>query len=206
MHIFSTLLFALSANIDNFTVGIAYGVKKIRIGICSNILIAIFSGIGTFLSMSIGYFVSRFIPSNVSNLLGSLILIGIGLWFIKSYFFKRIVNQTNKQNSGGEISKYTDLLDNPCKADIDDSGSIDIKESITLSLALTINNFGLGIGASITGLNIILTTLLTFIFSILAIIIGYCLGNSYLSKFFGKYAPLFSSIIIVILGLYEIFI
>jgi putative sporulation protein YtaF len=205
MHIFSTLLFSLAANIDNFTVGIAYGVKKIRIGISSNILIAVISGIGTFISMSIGYLISRFISSNISNVLGSFILIGIGLWFIKDFFSKKTISQTNSLNSDSELGKYTEILDNPSKADKDHSGSIEIKESITLALALTINNFGLGIGASITGLNIILTTTFTFIFSILTIILGCYLGNSYFSKLFGKYAALFSGIIIVILGIYEIF-
>ncbi|ORX22526.1 sporulation membrane protein YtaF, partial [Thermoanaerobacterium sp. PSU-2] len=57
MHVISSLLFSISANIDNFTVAIAYGIKKIRIGILSNLLIALVSGIGTFLSMFIGLFI-----------------------------------------------------------------------------------------------------------------------------------------------------
>jgi putative sporulation protein YtaF len=205
MHIFSTLLFALTANIDNFTVGIAYGVKKIKINIFSNMLIAAISSIGTFISMSIGYLISKFIPITISNFLGSIILIGIGLWFIKDFFFKKNINDINSINREYDFEKYTEILDNPYKADVDNSGNIDLKESITLSLALTINNFGLGLGASITGLNILLTTLFTFIFSQLTIMLGYFLGNSYLSRLFGKYAPLFSGVMIVIFGIYEIF-
>ena len=46
--------------------------------------------------------------------------------------------------------------------------------------------------------------LFTFIFSLITITIGYILGNSYLSKMFGKYASLVSGIIVIALGLYEI--
>ncbi len=31
MHILSSLLFSISANIDNFAVGIAYGIKKLKL-------------------------------------------------------------------------------------------------------------------------------------------------------------------------------
>ena len=206
MHLFSTLLFTLSANIDNFTVGIAYGVKKIRIGLFSNILIATISCIGTFLSMSIGTFISKLIPLNISNILGSLILISIGLWFIKDFIVKSTFDSKPCLSTNKEFNKYIEILDDPCKADIDNSGSIDIKESISLAFALTINNFGLGIGARITGLNIILTTSFIFVFSLLTIILGYYFGKSYLSIYLGKYAPLLAGIIIVILGTYEILI
>ncbi|WP_242846022.1 manganese efflux pump [Clostridium novyi] len=97
-------------------------------------------------------------------------------------------------------------MDNPEQADVDNSGSIDLKESLALALALTINNFGLGLGASIAGLNIVLTVLFTFLSSVLTIKLGEVTGKKYLSKVFGKYASLISSIIIIIIGLYELFL
>ena len=42
---------AISTNVDNFGVGVAYGVKGIRIGGMSNLLIACCNAAGTFLSM-----------------------------------------------------------------------------------------------------------------------------------------------------------
>ncbi|MGJ7046110.1 sporulation membrane protein YtaF [Thermoanaerobacterium thermosulfurigenes] len=199
MHVISSLLFSISANIDNFTVAIAYGIKKIRIGILSNILIALVSGIGTFLSMSIGLLINRFLPTNISNIVGSLILIMLGLWFILDYYKKRKTYTFNFKNN-------YEILINSKIADTDNSKYIDMKESIILAFGLTINNLGLGIGASITGLNIYFTTLLTIIFSLLSILLGFMLGNTYLAKIFGNYAPLVSGILIVFLGIYEIFI
>ena len=95
---------------------------------------------------------------------------------------------------------------NPEKADKDNSSNIDLKESLSLAFALSINNIGLGIGASITGLNIFLTSLFTFIFSLLMLLTGYFLGSYYLSKLFSKRATIVSGLIIIALGVYEIFI
>lgn len=207
VHILSSFLFGISANIDNFTVGIAYGIKKIRIGIFSNLLIAIISAVGTFLSMSIGTIIVKFISPNIANILGSVILILIGLWFIIDFFIKQYSKKVNEPcNIIDNSHRYTKFLNTPELADADNSGIIDVKESISLAFALTINNIGVGIGASITGLNILLTTVITFVFSLITILFGYLVGNSYFSKLFGKYAPLVSGVIIIILGAYELFV
>ena len=191
MHILSSLVFAISANTDNFVVGVSYGIKKIKIGLVSNLLIALISLLGTILSMSVGKIIFNFLPGNTSNLIGSIILIIIGGWTIVKPLLKSI--------SDG-------VLENPEKVDIDNSSNIDAKESIILAFALTINNVGLGIGASITGLNIVITSSLTFVFSLLMIIVGYALGSYYLSKVFSKNATIISGLIIIALGIYEMFI
>ncbi len=81
-HLLSSLLLALASNVDNFAVGIAYGMKRLRISLLSNLLIALVSGIGTLLSMSVGDVISSYLPSPVANGLGSAVLVAIGLWGI----------------------------------------------------------------------------------------------------------------------------
>lgn len=192
MDILSSLLFAISANADNFVVGLSYGINKIKIGILSSLVISLITSIGTIISMSFSQVIVRFIPGNLSNLIGSISLIFIGLYTIAEPFLKSI------QSDG--------ILKNPEKADKDNSSNIDLKESLSLAFALSINNIGLGIGASITGLNIFLTSLFTFIFSLLMLLTGYFLGSYYLSKLFSKRATIVSGLIIIALGVYEIFI
>lgn len=198
MHLLSSIVFAITVNIDNFAVGIAYGIKRIKIGILGNLIIAAISGLGTFFSMYLGFYISKIINLSVTNLLGSIIIIGIGLYFILDFFLKYY----KKSNHFISI----ELLENPEKADTDSSGHIDNKEALTLAFALSLNNLGLGMGSSISGVNIISTTLFTFLFSIPAIIIGYRFGNSFLSSLFGKYTSLISGLIIIFLGIYELFI
>lgn len=186
MNILSSLLFAISANADNFVVALSYGINKIRIGFSSNLLISLITLTGTALSMSLIKIISSPVPENIANLIGSVMLILIGVWTIVKPLLK-------KTDSDG-------IIDNPEKADKDNSSTIDARESITLGLALTLNNVGLGIGASITGLNIVLTSLLTFGLSLLMIVVGHFVGSYYLSKVFSKRATIVSGLVIIVLG------
>jgi putative sporulation protein YtaF len=183
VHLIFALLFAFSANIDNFTVGIAYGIKKIRIGLLSNLLIALVTATGTFVSMAAGLAVSRILTPTIANAVGSIILIMIGFWIIKDFFMKKKRPEMQKQKET-HLTSCGQILSEPEKADSDHSGSIDLKESLILACALTINNFGLGIGASITGLNIYATVICTFLFSIISIALGCLVWCSY--SFYGS--------------------
>lgn len=192
MHILSSFLFGISANTDNFVVGVSYGMKKIKIDLASNLLIALINLAGTVLSMSAGKAVFHFIPVNLSNMIGSIILILIGCFTILKPLLAR-------NDSDG-------ILEHPEKADMDNSKSIEIKESVVLALALTINNIGLGIGASITGLNIAITAIFTVIIGLATIMLGYSLGSRFLSKAFGRSTAILSGLLIIGLGIYELLI
>ena len=89
------------------------------------------------------------------------------------------------------------------KSDLDNSGDINIKEALLVAFGLTFNNLGTGVAASITGVSIQFTVISTFILSILTIIFGEAIGNHVLGKFLGKYAPLISGILLIILGIIE---
>ena len=192
MHIVSSLLLVLSANMDNIIVGLSYGIKKVKIGPLANLLIAVITLIGTVLSMALGKILLKIIPGNFVNSLGSIILLLIGLWTIIQPLLKS--------------SDSDSIFENPEKVDIDKSSVIDAKESIILALALTVNNLGIGVGASIAGLNIVVTSLLTFVASILTITLGYFIGSRYLARVVNKRTTVISGLIIIILAVYELFI
>ena len=66
-HLLSSFVLCFSSNVDNFAVAVAYGVKKLRIGILSNCLIALVSALGTLLSLSVGAVIERYLPDPVAN-------------------------------------------------------------------------------------------------------------------------------------------
>ena len=205
MNIFSAFIFALVVSIDNFTVGIAYGVKKIKINLSSNILIGLISSLGTLLSMTLGLVIIKVISAKTANLFGCVILLTLGIYFLIDFFKKSFKTNGSRQQNEHDYSVYQALLNYPEFGDVDKSGSLDAKESILLAFALALNNFGLGIGVGITGINIFQATILTFIISIISILIGYIVGQKYLSRLLGDYANLFSGCLIIILSIYEIF-
>ncbi|MDK0888253.1 sporulation membrane protein YtaF [Clostridium perfringens] len=198
----SVLLFVIAASLDILVVSLAYGLKDIKINFSSTLVITSISALGTFISMILGKFLVDLIPVKLGDIIGGLVLLLLGFYSIYSYFKeKKILTSHNSENN----SSPTFILENPEVADKDKSGNIDFKESLALSLALALNNFGLGIGASISGLNIAFTTISTFIISLIFISLGFYLSKTIKSKNISKNSNLIAGIIIIILSLFIIF-
>ncbi|MGL4740919.1 MAG: sporulation membrane protein YtaF [Sarcina sp.] len=205
MTILSVMLFVLSASLDTFVVSLAYGAKKINIGFLSNLVISLISSSGTFLSMFLGYKLINIISLTVSNLFGTIVLLILGVYFILDY--RKSKNPKNLESLCGNKSTCAKaILAFPEIVDIDKSGSIELKEAIILSLALTLNNFALGLAASVTGLDITVTTLFTFIFSFILIPLGMLASKKIKNKKLTEKCSLISGIIIIFLALIEVFI
>lgn len=79
ISILSSLLFRLTSNLDNVVIGMAYGIKKIKIVILTNVLITLITTLGTFLSMTADRLIAELMPVYISNIAGALIIIGLGL-------------------------------------------------------------------------------------------------------------------------------
>ncbi|WP_243125171.1 sporulation membrane protein YtaF [Clostridium perfringens] len=202
MSFLSILLFVIAASLDILVVSLAYGLKDIKINFSSTLVIASISALGTFISMILGKFLVDLIPVKLGDIIGGLVLLLLGFYSIYSYLKeKKILTSHNSENN----SSPTFILENPEVADKDKSGNIDFKESLALSLALALNNFGLGIGASISGLNIAFTTISTFIISLIFISLGFYLSKTIKSKNISKNSNLIAGIIIIILSLFIIF-
>ena len=197
MIIISVLIFAVAANFDNLVVGISFGIKKIHISILANLIIAFISFTGTFLSMSLGKATADYFPIVISNIFGGVIIIAIGMASLTKY----IQSKKYSPDRDGLLP-----LKNSEKYDKNSNKRIDFIEAISLGIALSTNNIGLGIGASITGLPIWLASICSFFISIIFIFIGNLLGNKLMPSFIQKYAELIAAVSIIILGLCEIII
>lgn len=197
MTIIPILLFVVSASLDNFAVAIAYGTKNIKICFLSNLVIALVSSLGTFLSMIFGTFILNIFSIKSANMLGSSILLFLGIYFIIDFY------KTKKSTNIYDTATPSTVLKAPEIADIDKSGSIDFKESFILAAALALNNVALGITASIAGLSIVLTTIFTFVFSLILIPLGLYLAKKLVNNFLGTNAGLFSGLLILALSIIE---
>jgi putative sporulation protein YtaF len=208
MHYLSILFFALSSSSDNLIVGLSYGIKKVKINSINNLLVALISGAGTFIAMLLGNFIRSYahLPS---NLIGSILLISFGFYTMSKPY---IDEYRNRKKTGlnkvthSSVETYENIIKHPDLLDTNRSNTIDLNEAITLGFILSLNNVGLGIAASIAGLNVYLTTLFSIFFSILFIPLGYYIGRHLISDKFSPYAELISGAIIMLLGIYELFI
>lgn len=82
MHIFSAVLYAVSANIDALSIGIAYGIKKTHINHQKNFMIAFITMIGTYGAMRFGHFLTNYISLSLADFLGSSLLLLIGIYTV----------------------------------------------------------------------------------------------------------------------------
>ncbi len=198
MNFLAILLFSVSATCDNLIIGLSYGAKRIKISFISNLIVGIISCLGTLLGMYIGNLFDYFIIGSIAQYLGSGLLFLFGFYM----FYQALYKQIKSSDDATIINDTADLAEN---FDADHSKSIDIKEASVLGLFLCLNNFGLGIGAALTGLNIYITSLTCLLLSILFIEFGCRLTYSFLSENTVKYAEYISSLIIMLLAIYQLF-
>lgn len=194
----SAFLLSLSACLDNIVVGIAYGMKRTKISLGSNLLIAIITSCGTLVSMLFGRLIATVLPVTIAQNLGASMIILIGIYFILEYLINK---NKNDANSLPDIVKEDICCNN--NTNICDR-KIGLRETIMLAFALTINNLGIGISASLAGVNIAATVILTFLISLITIILGVAMGYNVIGRICGKYAGLVSGILMIILGIFEI--
>jgi len=207
MHTLSIIFFALSSSSDNFIIGLSYGAKKIKINFINNLLVAWISCIGTITAMLFGKLLCKVIAPQYTNMFGSVILIFFGLFMLfNTYKKKQDENKELISDNSSKVHHYNEMINHPEVVDKNNSKSIEFKEAIILGIILCINNIGLGIGASISGLNIYMTSLSSLIFSILFIKMGYYFGSIVSSGKLAKYSEIISAFVIILLGVYELFI
>lgn len=205
MHFLSIMFFAISSSSDSFIIGLSYAAKKIKINVINNLIVAFISCIGTILAMLFGNIFLGFVKPIYTSILGSLILLLFGLYMLWNAF-KKNHSESVQINCESHINLYNEMLEHPEIVDKNNSKTIDFKEAIILGFILSINNIGLGLGASLLGMNIYLTSLSSLIFSILFIKMGYFIGEKVFSSKLSDYAEKISACVIILLGILELFI
>lgn len=210
MHLLSALMIGVAANLDNFGIGVSYGIRKIRIPFLSNFFIAALSGIIVALSVSAGHILSHFL--GLANLVGALLIITIGVWVG--------LNKASSEPAAIPVSVpltktyslpirplhcIVQIIKDPSTADIDANGFISAKESIALGLTLSLNCIATGVGAGLTGMDARPVALSVFLFSMVTISMGYWTGWRTASNRFEKWAQILSGLLLILIGVYEIF-
>lgn len=203
------LLFALAVSADGFMVGIAYGVKKIKIPFLSLILIAGASALAVTFSMICGQGLAAFLHPSWASGLGAAMLIIIGLYFLLQAL-KEKINQLETSDSTiftlnlEFLGIIVQILKKPSSADMDCSGEINLREAFFLGLALAVDALGAGIGAAMTGMNILFTAVSVGMLKFILVNSGIYLGEVVKSKYIESVSSLLPGIILITLGIIEI--
>lgn len=205
---------ALSSSIDNFGVGISYGVGKIRVGFLSNLVISLIAFLFSVIGILFGKYVAKMIPGMFSNIVAALFLFIVSVRIIMiTLSAKRdttVKESSPKKTKKSRFSFASDYIKSPEKADIDHSGTISILESVVLGVAVSMNALTNGLGAGLLGLSPLAISVTAAIFSFLAIWWGVALGNKVAnirigSLNIGQFSTAISGIILFLTGIHILF-
>ncbi|WP_060207653.1 manganese efflux pump MntP family protein [Sporosarcina koreensis] len=181
MKLITILIIAVAANIDNLGISMAYGLRANRIPFRYNLIISLISTVCAFVSIFAGSMLSDILSRSTSNLIGGILLIGLGLWVVKK-------------------------TASPSKDDTRKMDFINWKESIVLGFILALNCLSIGFSAGVTGIEPYSTALAIGIFSFISIILGVRLGEHIGTSWLGQQAERIGGMLLMIIGVIEIFI
>lgn len=190
----NSLILAISSSIDSLGIGITYGIKNTKISFVGKLILFFISIITTYFSIFFGNLIQALFPAILTKLIGSLILIVIGIYIC----FESLKKQDN----------YSNIFNNPISSDLDNSKIIDSKESIFLAVALSLDSFCIGICGSIIDINLVFFPFLVSIFQLFFLSIGTFFGI-HINKFYKlpqNIWSIISGILLIFIGFLKLFI
>jgi len=203
------VLLALSVSVDGFSVGITYGMRKVRFPFFSLLLIALMSGMMVFASMNIGRLLALFLSAQVERWLAAMILIALGGWAVYNvYKPKRGESSSMELDGMQEVNKFSgavQVLKRPELGDLDRSGVISQKEAMLIGLALSMDSFGAGISSSLLHFPSLSFALLVGVFNLLFIRAGLSLGYMMSKTRIMKKATMVPGVVLIVLGVIKLF-
>ncbi|WP_410984449.1 sporulation membrane protein YtaF [Bacillus cereus] len=194
--LFSIFLIGIASNLDNAGVGIAYGIRKIRISWFNNCIIAFFGFFFTLLAGFFGNWISLFISDFMANLIGALVLSVIGVFVLCQPLLSK---QDDESEKSGNM--FMGILRNPESVDFDKSKIISFSEALVLGVALSINNIAGGFDAGVTNLNLWWTAIISGIFSFVCMSGFSYIGKRFLAEYLGRWATIIAGILLILIGI-----
>ncbi|MCR4435307.1 MAG: sporulation membrane protein YtaF [Clostridiales bacterium] len=188
--VLSVILLAASLSVDALVVGMAYGLKKVKIPLVSKLAICFFSIAYSGIAIVTGSSLSSLLPVRVSKLIGIAILAAVGFMIIINAFrgkenkSEREYKFENREKTLVQIAIRSmgitiQVIKNPVEGDIDRSGTIDFRESLLLGLALSVDAIGAGIGSALAGFSSPVIPLSVGLFQLILLYIGTFVGEKF---------------------------
>jgi putative sporulation protein YtaF len=166
-----TFFIALTNNLDNIGVRIAYSVRGITITPLINLWVSVITFVISFLSAFSGSILSEYLSRQLCSIVAMMLLTSIGLWMIWETYQNKNNDPIQAEDQGNK-KNVIHILMNPLHADMDNSKHIDFKEATLLGIGLSVNNVGGALSAGMIGLNSFWVGLLSALLSYIALWAG----------------------------------
>ncbi|KOO46860.1 sporulation membrane protein YtaF [Priestia koreensis] len=206
--LFSLLLLAFAVSLDNFSVGLTYGLRKLRIPLKSIIIISCCSALSLVVSMLLGNLLATFVSPAFTEKLGGFILLILGAWVLYQFFHPSDSQVENKKEEKvllkleiKTLGVVINILKKPTVADFDQSGSINGIEAIMLGVALSLDAFGAGIGAALLGYSPLYLSIIVGLMSFCFLGLGIYFGKAFSHLKWMKSFSFLPGVLLIILGI-----
>jgi putative sporulation protein YtaF len=184
----AAVLIGLVSNFDNLGAGLALGVRGSKIDAVTNLIIAGLTMVATGAAMTCGHALSKLLPSAVTGWLGPLIIIAIGIG----------TTCTSLETSLPGRSVFVRWAARRSPRQIDEV--ISRREAMVLGAALALNNLATGIGAGVSGVPALATTVSAGLISLACVGGASHLGRLSGRSLLGRHAPLVAGTILLAVG------
>lgn len=202
MYLFSALLFALSANIDSFIIGLSCGIRKTKISAPQIVLISLITLCGTTAALAAGQELLFRFPFPCAEYTGKLILLVFGLYYAAKFLFMNIFRPVHKSQETEVSACFSEPETAEDARILTPNRSLPWKSACLFGISLSANNLGIGLGASISGLLLIPASLISFTASIFFLLLGNHTGRCMPFQRSGRYADLFCGILLILLSIF----
>ncbi len=149
---FTIILIAISLSIDAFGIGITYGIRKVIVPIMPKIIVSAISAFITFLSLSMGLQIQKFLPNLAAKIIGTLILFCMGIYLVFQSFL-------------------------PAKEKEIQITRINLTEAFFIGCALSVDSIGSGIGLAMLGFDNFYLSAAVAVCQFIFLSFGIFLGN-----------------------------
>lgn len=129
--LFNILVISIALSIDALGIGISYRLKGVKISCLAKSIIGILSGFIMLGSLFMGKVMLKIVPNEVAQIFGTVVLLMIGLSFIRNSLFQK----------------------NGKTYDFDQSKEIELGEAAILGVALSADSISAGVAISTIGLS-----------------------------------------------------
>lgn len=189
----SLLLVCLAISMDSVSVGLTYGLRKMKMPFLSLAVVSGCSFAVVYVVMLAGSSLTSWLTPEIGQQVGAAVLIGMGLFTLWRLIFAGsdaeeqpapavdIAEQSEPERT--VLSQFRifgvmiQILRDPSQADADRSGHIMGWEAVMLGLALSLDAFGAGISLTFLGYDPLLVSLCIALMSAFLLWIGLAMGR-----------------------------
>lgn len=142
------MVLAAVLSLDALAVGVAYGLRGIRLPALSLTFISLTCGLLFGMALGMGGLAAGVLGTAASRWLGGLLLIATGVWVAITP--RRSAPRQARQHANlGDLGLPVRVLRHPEESDLDHSGAISGVEALVIGTALALDSLGVGLASAL---------------------------------------------------------